>query len=112
MSDEFRYIGKHYTKVDGLAKCTGVTRFADDLVLPRMLFCKMLRADVAHARIKSVDTSAAEAMDGVKAVLVGTELPTTFGILPVSMDEHALCVDRECSDASALTRSAANSNWK
>ena len=94
MSDEFRYIGKHYTKVDGLAKCMGVTRFADDLVLPRMLFCKMLRADVAHARIKSVDTSAAEAMDGVKAVLVGAELPTTFGILPVSMDEHALCVDR------------------
>ncbi len=94
MSDEFRYIGKHYTKVDGLAKCMGVTRFADDLALPRMLFCKMLRADVAHARIKSVDTSAAEAMDGVKAVLVGAELPTTFGILPVSMDEHALCVDR------------------
>ena len=67
---EFRYIGKNYTKVDGLSKCTGATRFADDLSLPRMLYCKLLRADVAHAKIKSIDTSAAEAMDGVKAVLL------------------------------------------
>jgi 4-hydroxybenzoyl-CoA reductase subunit alpha len=91
---EYRYIGKNYTKVDGLAKSTGQTRFADDLTLPRMLFCKLHRADVAHAKILEVDTSAAEAMPGVVAVLTGAELPQTFGILPVSMDEHALCPDR------------------
>ncbi|MHC4817622.1 MAG: xanthine dehydrogenase family protein molybdopterin-binding subunit, partial [Planctomycetota bacterium] len=91
---DYKLIGRSPTKVDGLAKCTGATKYADDLVLPRMLFCKLHRADVAHARIKSVDTSAAEEMPGVMAVLTGAELPTPFGILPVSQDEHALCPDR------------------
>jgi len=90
----YRIIGKSPPKVDGLAKCTGQTRFADDLSLPRMLFCKLHRADVPHARIVRVDTSAAEAMPGVVAVLTGAEMPTPFGILPVSEDEHALCIDR------------------
>ena len=73
---------------------TGRARFADDLVLPRMLWCKLLRSPHAHARILSVDTAAAAAMPGVKAVLTGRDLPTPFGILPVSEDEHALCPDR------------------
>ena len=59
---EFRYIGKNYTKVDGMAKVTGQTRYADDLEFPRMLFCKLLRADLPHARITGIDTSAADAM--------------------------------------------------
>jgi len=90
----YRIIGKSPPKVDGLAKCTGQTRFADDLSLPRMLFCKLHRADVPHAKIVRVDTSAAEAMPGVVAVLTGAEMPTPFGILPVSEDEHALSFDR------------------
>jgi len=93
-SQEFRYIGKDYTKVDGMAKVTGQTRYADDLEFPRMLSCKLLRADVPHARITGINTSAADAMPGVVATLTGAELPITFGILPVSMDEHALCPDR------------------
>ncbi len=59
----YRYIGKSPRKVDGLSKCTGATKYADDLTLPRMLFCKLLRADVPHARILSIDTSKAEAME-------------------------------------------------
>jgi len=94
MRAHYNLIGKSPMKVDGLAKCMGATKYADDLVLPRMLHCKLHRADVPHARIKSVDTSAAEAMPGVLAVLTGQELPTPFGILPVSQDEHALCPDR------------------
>ncbi len=90
----YRIIGKSPPKVDGLAKCTGATKFADDIALPRMLFCKLHRADVPHARIVRVDTSAAEAVPGVVAVLTGAEMPTPFGILPVSEDEHALCIDR------------------
>ena len=90
----YRYIGKSPRKVDGLSKCTGATKYADDLTLPRMLFCKLLRADVPHARILSIDTSKAEAMEGVAAVLTGVELPATFGILPVSEDEHTLCLDK------------------
>jgi 4-hydroxybenzoyl-CoA reductase subunit alpha len=87
-------IGKSPRKVDGLAKCTGETKFADDLVLPRMLFAKLHRSHVAHARIVSIDTSEAEAVPGVVAVLTGRSMPIPFGILPVSQDEHALCIDR------------------
>jgi len=90
---KYRYIGKAFTKVDGLSKSTGQTRYADDLSFPRMLYCKLLRADVPYARIQSVDTSAAEALDGVHAVITGKDLPVPFGILPVSQDEHALCPD-------------------
>jgi len=90
----YRIIGRKKTKVDGLSKSLGATRYADDIFLPRMLHVKLLRADVAHARIRSVDVSRAEAMPGVHATLVGTELPIAFGILPVSQDEHALCPDR------------------
>src|SRR5262245_8912907 len=87
-------VGASVRKVDGLAKCAGQTKFADDIVLPRMLFCKLHRAHVPHARIRSVDVSAATALPGVVAVLTGRDLPIPFGILPVSQDEHALCTDK------------------
>ncbi|MHC4938097.1 MAG: xanthine dehydrogenase family protein molybdopterin-binding subunit [Planctomycetota bacterium] len=90
---KYRYIGKAFTKVDGYSKATGQTKYADDLVFPRMAFCKLLRADVPYARIVSIDTSEAEAMDGVYAVITGKCMPNTFGILPVSQDEHVLCPD-------------------
>ncbi len=89
-----RVVGRPVRKVDGLAKCTGALRYADDIILPRMLFCRILRSPVPHARIANVDTSKAARMPGVKAVLTGPDLPIPFGILPVSQDEHALCVDR------------------
>src|SRR5213593_1990077 len=89
-----RIVGTPVRKVDGLAKCAGQVKFADDIVLPRMLFCKIHRAPLPHARILQVEASKAEAMPGVLAVLTGKDLPVTFGILPVSQDEHALCPDR------------------
>src|SRR5436189_4493212 len=89
-----RIIGKALRKVDAVAKVTGATRFADDLAFPRMLYCKLLRSTEPHARIVSVDTAAAAQLDGVQAVLTGRDLPIPFGILPVSQDEHALCLDR------------------
>ena len=87
-------IGKPLMKVDAMAKVAGETLFADDLAFPRMLFCKIKRSPHPYARIVNVDTSKAEALAGVRAVLVGSELPITFGILPVSQDEHALCLDK------------------
>ncbi|PYO96053.1 MAG: aldehyde oxidase, partial [Gemmatimonadetes bacterium] len=89
-----RVVGKAHRKVDATAKVTGVTRFADDLFLPRMLFAKLLRSPHPHARIRSIDTSRAAALPGVKAVLTGKDLPIPFGILPVSQDEHALALDK------------------
>jgi 4-hydroxybenzoyl-CoA reductase alpha subunit len=90
----YRHVGRSPVKVDGPAKVTGQTRFADDLSLPRMLTAKLLRSHVPHARILGIDASEARAMDGVVQVLTGEALPIPFGILPVSQDEHALCLDR------------------
>ncbi|HJU67512.1 MAG TPA: molybdopterin cofactor-binding domain-containing protein, partial [Gemmatimonadaceae bacterium] len=80
-------------KVDATAKVTGETKFADDLWLPRMVWCKLLRSREPHARIVRIDTSRAERHPGVLAVLTGRDLPIPFGILPISQDEHALCPD-------------------
>jgi len=89
-----RVVGRPYAKVDAAAKVTGQTKFADDVVLPRMLHCKLLRSKIAHARILSIDVAKALAAPGVVAIATGKDLPVPFGILPVSQDEHALCPDR------------------
>ena len=95
MSKRFSVIGKSLPKIDAWAKVTGDTKFADDLVLPRMAFGKLLRSPHPHARIKGIDTTRAAALPGVYAVITGHDLPRVkFGILPVSQDEEALCVDK------------------
>src|SRR5580765_8336085 len=91
---DLKVVGKPLRKVDARAKCIGQTRFADDIVLPRMLFAKLLRSHVPHAIIKSIDVSRALKLPGVIAVITGKEMPIPYGILPVSQDEHALCIDR------------------
>ena len=89
----YRLIGKPFRRVDGRAKVTGDTRFADDLRFPRMVYVKLVRSTVPHAKIKHIDFSAAESMADVVGTLVGKDLPDPFGILPVSEDEHALAID-------------------
>jgi 4-hydroxybenzoyl-CoA reductase subunit alpha len=86
-------VGKPRRRVDGRAKVTGQTRFADDLTLPRMLFMKLVRSPHPHARIVKIDATRALAASGVKLVLTGKDMPIPYGILPVSQDEHALCLD-------------------
>lgn len=94
MAKNLKVVGKPFRKVDARAKCVGQTKFADDIVLPRMLFCKILRSHVPHALIKNIDASKALALPGVFAVITGKDLPIPYGILPVSQDEHALCIDK------------------
>ena len=94
MDKKLNIVGKPFRKVDARAKCVGQTKFADDIVLPRMLFCKMLRSHLPHALIKSIDVSKALALPGVFAVVTGKDFPIPYGILPVSQDEHALCIDK------------------
>ncbi len=86
-------IGTPFRRVDGRAKVTGTTRFADDLSFPRMVFMKLVRSTVPHGRIVAIDLEAARAMPGVLGFLTGKDMPNTFGILPVSQDEHPLCPD-------------------
>src|SRR5437588_3570509 len=91
--NDLRVIGVPRRRVDARAKVTGQTRFADDIFLPRMAFCKLLRSPHPHARIRRIDTSRAVAHPGVYLVLTGKDVPIQYGILPVSQDEQALCVD-------------------
>src|SRR5580700_1447118 len=91
--EELRVIGISRRRVDARAKVTGQTRFADDISLPRMAHCKLLRSPHPHARIRKIEVSRALAHPGVYLVLTGKDLPIEYGILPVSQDEQALCVD-------------------
>ncbi|MGH7453815.1 MAG: hypothetical protein ACRENG_20865, partial [bacterium] len=87
-------IGKPIPLIDGLKKTTGEGIYTDDIKLPGMLVGKILRSPVPHARIVKLDTSQAEALPGVHAVVIGKEAPNTFGVLPISEDETAMAVDK------------------
>jgi 4-hydroxybenzoyl-CoA reductase alpha subunit len=90
----YNVIGRPRRRVDGRAKVVGQTRFADDIMLPRMLHAKLLRSPHPHAVIESIDTSKAQAHPGVHLVLTGKDFPITFGILPVTQDEYPLAPER------------------
>lgn len=92
--EKLNMVGVPRRRVDGRAKVTGQTKFADDVVMSRAAHCKLLRSKVPHANLKRVDVSRAEAHPGVLLVLTGQRFPVQFGILPVSQDEDPLCRDR------------------
>jgi CO/xanthine dehydrogenase Mo-binding subunit len=71
---EFKYVGHSVARVDGLEKVTGKARFVGDINVPGMLFGKILRSTFAHARIRSIDASRAEALPGVVAVLTAADI--------------------------------------
>ena len=71
----YKWVGTRPIRPDGVEKVTGKARFGADLALPGMLHGKIVRSPHAHARIASIDTTAAEAMPGVKAVITGSDFP-------------------------------------
>ncbi len=91
---EFSTIGRPVAFVDAAEKTTGHGKYTDDLSVPGMLIGKILHSPHPHARIKSIDTSRARALPGVVAVVTGKDAPTTYGILPIGHDEHALALDK------------------
>jgi 4-hydroxybenzoyl-CoA reductase subunit alpha len=94
MSSEFAVIGKPTAMVDAAEKTTGSGKYTDDLSLPGMLVGKILHSPYPHARIKAIDKSKAEKLEGVVAVAVGKDAPKTYGILPVGHDEYPLALDK------------------
>src|SRR6266404_2075973 len=91
---DFSIIGKPIAMVDAAGKTTGGGKYTDDLSMPGMLIGKILHSPYPHARIKRIDTSRAEKLDGVFAVVIGKDAPNPYGILPVGHDEHALALDK------------------
>src|SRR5271169_6077753 len=91
---DFSIIGKPTAMIDAAEKTTGAGKYTDDLSVPGMLVGKILHSPYPHARIKRIDTSRAEKLEGVVAVATGQDAPNPYGILPVGHDEHALAVDK------------------
>ena len=71
----YKTIGHDHIRPDGIPKVTGTAKYSNDYTLPGTLYGKILRSPHAHARIKSIDTSAAEALPGVKAVMTAKDFP-------------------------------------
>jgi 4-hydroxybenzoyl-CoA reductase subunit alpha len=90
----FSIIGRPIAMIDAAGKTTGAGKYTDDLSVPGMLIGKILHSPHPHARIKRIDTRRAEKLDGVVAVVIGSDAPNPYGILPVGHDEHALATDK------------------
>ena len=93
-----RLIGKNISRLDGVDKVTGKATYAYDRNLPGMLVARMLTSPYAHARIKKIDTSLAEAIKGVRGIEVingqGTELQWNgHEILAIAADTEEIARD-------------------
>ncbi|MEJ2724673.1 MAG: xanthine dehydrogenase family protein molybdopterin-binding subunit [Deltaproteobacteria bacterium] len=81
-------VGKSVQRKDGMVKVTGKARYAGDLVAPGMLYGKLLRSPVGHAKILNIDSSRAEALPGVMAVITGKDFPgKPYGTRPDTRDQ-------------------------
>ena len=74
-TSNYKWVGKRTPRPDGVDKVTGRARYGDDMIVPGMLHAKILRSPHAHANILSIDTSKAQAMKGVKAVITSADIP-------------------------------------
>ena len=80
--------------IEATKKVQGIADYADDYQLKDVLHTKFVRSLHPHAKIISIDASEALAMQGVRYVATGKELPITFGVLPLSQDEEAIAIDK------------------
>jgi 4-hydroxybenzoyl-CoA reductase subunit alpha len=94
-SDRYRTVGKSLPRVDAADKVTGRAKYTADLSFQNMLHGKILVSPIAHGLIKSVDTSDAEKMEGVKLILTAIDVPDiTYGVNPPRYDENILAKDK------------------
>jgi xanthine dehydrogenase molybdenum-binding subunit len=82
MGDDYRYIGKSTPRRDAAEIVTGTAQYLDDLKFPNLLHGKVLRSPHAHAVIRKIDKSKAEALRGVKAVVTWKDIPDWKGGTP------------------------------
>src|SRR5919106_2253252 len=91
---EAQVLGKSYPRVDAADKVSGRSQYAGDVYLPVMLVCKVLKSSRPHARIRRIDTSKAEQVPGVRAVITGQEIPDVrFGSGAVK-DRRVLALEK------------------
>jgi 4-hydroxybenzoyl-CoA reductase alpha subunit len=89
--DGYAVVGKSVPRVDAADKVTGRVRYTADCHFENMLYGKILHSPIPHGTIRRIDTSRAEALQGVKLVLTGKDMPDTkYGVSPARYDEHVL----------------------
>jgi CO/xanthine dehydrogenase Mo-binding subunit len=104
-------VGTNPVKHDGLDKVTGKARFGADFFLPGMLYGRTLRSPHAHAIIKSIDTSAAEALPGVKSVVTRDDFPEIpEGGVAGDMTRTAMAREKALFDGHPVAAVAATSD--
>lgn len=103
-STDFKWIGKPVKRIDGTPKVTGELKYMTDIHYDNMLWGKVLRAKYPYAKINGIDTSKAEALEGVVAVLTHKDVPGFNGFGIVLPDQPVLAenVVRCTGDAVAL----------
>ena len=72
---DYKLLGKNYQTPDLYAKVTGRSKYAEDHRAEGMVFCKLLVSPMPHARVRSIDASAAEALPGFEGILTADDLP-------------------------------------
>jgi CO/xanthine dehydrogenase Mo-binding subunit len=92
-AQDFKHIGQRTIRPDGYDKVTGRANYGADMNLPGMIWGKVLRSPHAHAKIKSIDTSAAEALDGVYAIASHADLPAVADVVIEAGEGSATLVD-------------------
>ncbi len=93
-SSKYLMMGHARPYIEASKKVKGEADYADDIKIKNALSCQFLRSTYPHARILSIDTSAAENLPGVRGIVTGKDLPITFGVLPISQDETAMAVKK------------------
>ncbi|MBX3643414.1 MAG: 4-hydroxybenzoyl-CoA reductase subunit alpha [Rubrivivax sp.] len=83
-------IGVRTPLIDGIDKVTGRAKYTADIAAHGALVGRILRSPHPHAKIVSIDTRAAEALEGVHAVCTGDDTPVPFGVLPIAENEYPL----------------------
>ncbi|HEY3277964.1 MAG TPA: xanthine dehydrogenase family protein molybdopterin-binding subunit [Syntrophorhabdaceae bacterium] len=92
---KYSYVGKSAKRIDTASKACGEVLFTADLTLPRMLVGKVLRSPHSHARIVSIDTSKAEKLPGVKAVVTGKDgFGEKWGVFRYTQDQAFMPTDK------------------
>ncbi|MDP3082886.1 MAG: 4-hydroxybenzoyl-CoA reductase subunit alpha, partial [Rubrivivax sp.] len=86
--------GQRTPLIDGIEKVTGRARYTADLPLGPTLVGAILRSPVAHGRIVGIDTRAARALPGVRAIVIGADFAAPYGVIPIAQNEWPLARDK------------------